>query len=225
MLKSLVRPIALISLGLPLMAAAADTQSELERHISYIKGEAAPIAPVKPQAKLFGRQTLATTSSLSGTLTAGKLITYDVINYTAYNEEPTDTTTFNMVMAGYSPSGPTLGSVSPTLSSVRSVAFARVVKLFNPAPFPEADLMCNLLLTSSDLVQGLNIDGTYFPLTQVGSSVKSGTTYYDYATVALDKVAPNYTQYFLDEHAFCTTFDSFNSTYPNGSTVSLTLVP
>lgn len=225
MLKAHVLPLALVSLGLPLMAMAADSQSELERHVSYMKGEASTVLPVKPQAKLFGRQGATSTTSLSGTLTAGKLITYDAVNYTAYNEEPTDTSTFNMVMAGYSPSGPTLGSLSANLTGVTSVAFARVVKLFEPAPFPETDLMCNLFMTSSNLVQGLNIDGTYFPLTRIGSSVKSGTTYYDYAVVALDSVSPNYPQYFLDEHTFCTTFESFNSTYPNGSNVSLTLVP
>lgn len=223
MLKNHALSAALISLALPLMAVGADAPSELERHISYMKGVTGPVVPARQQAKLFGRQ--ASTTPLSGTLTAGKLITYDAVNYTAYNEEPTDTTTFNMVMAGYSSSGPALGSLSANLTGVTSVAFARVVKLFNTAPFPEADLMCNLFLTSANLVQGLNIDGTYLPLTQIGSSVKSGTTYYDYAAVALDKVSPDYPRYFLDEHAFCSTFESFNSTYPNGSTMPLTLIP
>ncbi|BCG27008.1 hypothetical protein TUM18999_51990 [Pseudomonas tohonis] len=221
MLKFRILPMALVSFGLPLMAAA-DGQTELEQQLSYMKGEFTPIPQVKARAKLFGRQATLLTTSLSGTLIVGKAITYDSANHTPYNEEPRDSTTFNMVVAGYMPS-PAIGSVS--LSGVSTLAFARVVKLFNTPPVPEADLICNLFMTSSEDVQGVNIAGTYLPLTKVGSSVKNGTTHYNYQAVALDTVTPNYPQYFRDEHAFCTTFESFNNTYPNGANVPVTLTP
>ncbi|MGA4636372.1 hypothetical protein ACPA5B_21095 [Pseudomonas solani] len=223
MLKAHVLPLAFVSLSLPLMAMAADSQGELERHVSYMKGETGAVVPVKPQAKLFGRQASALTNASSGTLTVGKVITYDVTNYSPYNEEPTDTNSFNMVMMGYSPAGPAMGSVSAGLSGITSLAFAKMIKGFNNPPIPEVDEVCNLMLTSTEDFQGLNIGGPYLPLTKTRTSVKNGTTYYDYAAVVWDG-APTL-QYYIDQHAFCTTFDSFNSTYPNGSNVSLTLVP
>lgn len=223
MLKAHVLPLAFVSLGLPLMAMAADSQGELERHVSYMKGETGTVVPVKPQAKLFGRQASVLTNASSGTMTVGKIITYDTTNYSPYNEEPIDMNSFNMVMMGYSPAGPAMGSLSAGLSGVTSLAFARMTKAFVTPPIPEANVLCNLVLTSSGDFQGLNIGGTYLPITKTGSSVKSGTTYYNYAAVVWDG-APTL-QYYIDQHAFCTTFDSFNSTYPNGSNVSLTLVP
>lgn len=227
MLKSLVLPIALVALGQPFMASAAGEQSALDRQFSLMKGgPRAVIAPTTLKPKLFGRNALSTTAAITGTLTVGKIITYDGTNHTPYNQEPTDTTTFNMVLAGYFNLPPTTGSLSPNLAAATTqLAFARAVKLFNPAPTPEADLMCNLFVTSSLDLQGVSLDGTYLPLTNVGSSVKNGTTYFDYVAVALNDNAPNYLQYFLDEHAFCTTFESFNSTYPNGASVPVTLVP
>ncbi|WP_435635041.1 hypothetical protein ACSC9U_00070 [Pseudomonas solani] len=223
MLKAQALPLALASLGLPFMAMAAAPQGELERHISYMKGETGEVVPIKPRAKLFGRQALALTNASSGTLTVGKIITYDAVNYSPYNEEPTDTSSFNMVMMGYSPAGPAMGAVSAGLSGITSLALAKMTKGFNNPPIPEMDEVCNLMLTSTEDFQGLNIGGIYLPLTKTWTSVKNGTTYYDYAAVVWDG-APTL-QYYIDQHAFCTTFESFNSTYPNGSTVALTLVP
>ncbi|WCD79632.1 hypothetical protein [Pseudomonas sp. TUM22785] len=223
MLKFRILPMALVAFGLPFMAAA-DSQTALEQQLSYMKGELTPTLHTKAKARLFGHRENTLTTSLSGTLLVGKAITYDTHNHTPYNEEPTDTTTFNMVVAGYMPD-PAIGSVSSNLSGVSTLAFARVVKLFNTPPVPEADLICNLFMTSSEDVQGVNIAGTYLPLTKVGSSVKNGTTHYNYQAVALNSNAPNYPQYFVDEHAFCTTFESFNNTYSNGSNVAVTLIP
>ncbi|WP_107331198.1 hypothetical protein [Metapseudomonas otitidis] len=227
MLKFPALPIALVALGLPFMASAAGEQSALDRQLSLMKGEPrAVLAPSMLKPKLFGRNALSAAAAITGTLTVGKVITYDGNNNTPYNQEPTDTTTFNMVVTGYFNFPPTTGSLSPNLAATTTqLAFTRVVKLFNPAPIPEADLLCNLFVTSSLDVQGVSLDGTYLPLSKVGSSVKNGTTYFDYLAVALDKNAPNYPQYFLDEHAFCTTFESFNSIYPNGASVPVTLVP
>lgn len=223
MLKAQTLPIAFFSLGFSLMAMATDSQSELERHISFMKGETGEIVPTKPRAKLFGRQALALTSAPSGTLTVGKIITYDVVNYSHYNDEPIDTSSFNMVMMGYSSERPAIGSVSAGLSGITNLGIAKITKSFNNPPIPEMDELCNLTLTSTEDLQGLNIGGIYLPLTKTWTSTKNGTAYHDYAAVAWDG-APNF-QYYIDQHAFCTTFESFNSTYPNGASVPVTLVP
>jgi len=219
-------PTACLALGLSYTAQATETSSAEERQISYMKAEAGHITKKQSQARLFGSKSSISSTTISGTLTIGKVITYDVINHTDYNEEPEDLSTFNMVMAGYSPTGPNIGSLSANLTGIKSLAFARVIKMFSTAPIPEADLACNFLMTTSDDIQGLSIDGTYLPLTKVGSSTKSGTTYYDYAAVSWDgDSSSGFHQYFLDQNAFCATFESFNSSYPNGSTVPITLTP
>lgn len=219
-------PTAYLALSLSCIAQATEISNVEEHLIRYMRAEAGPTTRVPPQVRLFGSKSSPSSSSISGTLTIGKVITYDAINHTNYNEEPADLSTFNMVMAGYSPTGPAVGSLSTNLTGIKSLAFARVVKLFSTPPIPEADLACNFLMTTSDEIQGLSIDGTYLPLTKVGSWTESGTTYYDYAAVSWDGDSTSgFHQYFLDQNAFCATFESFNSTYPNGSTVPITLTP
>ncbi|WP_236232629.1 hypothetical protein [Pseudomonas tohonis] len=123
MLKFRILPMALVAFGLPFMAAA-DSQTALEQQLSYMKGELTPTLQTKAKARLFGHRENTLTTSLSGTLLVGKAITYDTNNHTPYNEEPTDTTTFNMVVAGYMPD-PAIGSVSSNLSGVSSSASMR----------------------------------------------------------------------------------------------------
>lgn len=219
-------PTACLALSLSYTAQATETPSLEERQISYMRAESGLLTKKQSPARLFGSKSSASNNAISGTLTVGKVITYDIINHTNYNEEPANLSTFNMVLAGYSLTAPAVGSLSANLTGIKSLAFARVVKLFSTPPIPEADLACNFLMTTSGDIQGLSIDGTYLPLTKVGSWTESGTTYYDYAAVSWDGDSTSgFHQYFLDQNAFCTTFESFNSTYPNGSTVPITLTP
>lgn len=206
----------LLSLGatLPIIAFTATSQEQpfLERQLNHMnmKSEATPLS----SALTFN----------NGVLTVGKFITYDFINHSPYDGQPADMSTPNAVFIGYSGEAPLLGNLS-NLTTVKGLTLYRRIST-KSTPIPEANLMCNLGLFTSNQVTGVTLGEYYFPLTQVSSSTRDGITYYDYLAIA-----PNNSgngsgyEYVLELNAFCTTFESFNSTYPNGATVPVTLIP
>jgi hypothetical protein len=163
-------------------------------------------------------------TSNSGALTVGKIITYDFINYTPYNGQPADMSTPNAAFIGYSGEAPLLGDLS-NLTTINGLIFYRMINTTS-TPIPEADLMCNLGLFSTNQITGVTLGEYYFPLTQVSSTTRNGVNYYDYLAIAPNN--PNNGsgyEYALELNAFCATFESFNSTYPNDAIVPVTLVP
>lgn len=156
-----------------------------------------------------------------GAITVGKVITYDASNYSPYNGAAADMNVFNAVFAGYSSDVPQIG-VSEALPELRALVMTRMVKVFGVTPIPEADLICNLALSTRNEISGVSIGDQYFPLTLSTTSVVNGVNYHEY--VAVPQNGPGFQQ-IIAQHAFCTTFESFNSTYPNGASVPVTLVP
>ncbi|MDU9414962.1 hypothetical protein [Pseudomonas sp. zfem005] len=206
---SIQRILLSLLITLPPIAFAASPQSQslIERQIAQMAKQSYPAA--SPSAPM------------SGTITIGKLITYDVVNYSPYDGAPADMSALNATFIGYSSEAPSTGSLAGQ-TGIQGLTLARMIKISSFVPIPEADLMCNLMLRTADEVSGVKLGDYYFPLTRASSFVRNGVTYFDY--VAVRQSGPGF-QPILEQNAFCTTFESFNNTYSNGSTVAVTLIP
>ncbi|MGA6107992.1 hypothetical protein [Pseudomonas solani] len=219
-----IQALACVTILIAGHAIAEDNPSTLHRQLELMKGNSQDVAAPKQQPKLFSRQARTATGP-TGTLTVGKMITYDMFNYLPYNDEPTDYSTTNVVFAGYSPAGPALGAASSELGILKDLLLAKNAKPFSNPFDPAINEICNIAVTTQSPIQGIIIGGVSIPLSLAYTSTSNGGSYTYYAIVPTGYSQAEAEQYHYQQKAFCTTFDSFNSTYPNGSTVSLTLVP
>lgn len=216
-----IRPIATAMIMFPLMATA-ETGSPIERQLRFMEGATESLEVPKQRLRLFG-SLAASANARSGSISIEKMITYDLINYTPYNGAATDYSTLNIVFMGFSSSGPALGSATPELGPISSILFTRMAKPNSNAAAPEQGLICNLLVTSQTLVQAVVIDGVNLPLSFAYDASSTEKTYSVVVPTGYSQAESQL--YYQQQHAFCTTFESFNSTYPNGASIPVTLVP
>ncbi|MGC8102632.1 hypothetical protein [Metapseudomonas otitidis] len=216
-----IRPIAAAMIMFPLIATA-EAGSPIERQLHFMEGAKKSLEAPKQRPKLFGRLA-ESANARSGNMGIGKVITYDLVNYAPYNGAPTDTSTLNIVFMGFSSSSPALGSATAELGPISSILFARMAKPNSNAAAPEQGLICNLSVTSQTPVQAVVIDGVNVPLSFAFDASASEKTYNAIVPTGYSQAESQL--YYQQQHAFCTTFESFNNTYPNGASVPVTLVP
>ncbi|QTS85525.1 hypothetical protein JLK41_19695 [Ectopseudomonas khazarica] len=216
-----IRSIATAMIMFPLMATA-ETGSPIERQLHFMEGATKSLEVPKRRPRLFGRLA-ESANARSGNISIGKVITYDLVNYAPYNGTPTDYSTLNIVFMGFSSSSPVFGSATTELDPISNILFARMAKPNSNAATPEQGLICNLSVTSQTLVQAVVIDGVNLPLSFAYDASASEKTYSVIVPTGYSQAESQL--YYQQQHAFCTTFESFNSTYPNGASVQVTLVP